>query len=93
MTVVTVNLADVALAAIVTEEGTVTPVAVVDRLTANPPPAAAELIDAVQVDDAPGAMLAGLQVRVESTGVVRAAVRAIEAVFEEPLRDAVTVAV
>ena len=76
-----VNWTDVALAAIVTEEGTVTPVAVVDTLTTNPPLAAAELIEAVHVEEAAGAMLVGLQVRFESTG----AVSGIEAVFDDPL--------
>jgi len=81
LVVVAVNWTDVVLAATVTDAGTVTPVAVVETLTAKPPVGAAELIDAVQVEEAPGAMLVGLQVRFESTG----AVRAIEAAFHDPL--------
>lgn len=89
LVVVAANWTEVVLAATVTDAGIVTPAAGVDRLTANPPVAAIELIATVQVDEAPGAMLVGLQVKVESTG----AVRAIEAVFAVPLYEAVTVAV
>jgi hypothetical protein len=81
LVVVAVNWAEVPFAATVTVAGTVTPVAVVDTLTAKPPLAAAELIDAVHVEEAPGAMLLGLHVKFERAG----AVRGIEAVFDDPL--------
>ena len=77
------------MAATVTDAGRVTPLAVVDRLTTTPPLAATELIEAVQVEEAPGAMLVGLQVRFESTG----AVRATETVLDDPLYEAITVTV
>jgi len=79
--VVAVNWTDLPLAATVTDAGTVTPVAVVDTLTAKPPVAAAELIDTVQIEEVPDAMLLGLQVKLERTG----AVRATEAAFDDPL--------
>jgi len=78
--VVAVNWTDVPLAAMVTNAGTVTPVAVVDTPTGKPRVEAGELIDAVQVDDAPAAMLFGLQVKLERTG----AVRGIETVSDDP---------
>lgn len=88
LAVVTLNPMDVAFAGTVTEAGIVTPVAAVERLTGMPLAAAVELIDTVQVEELPAVRLVGLQVRLESTG----AFRAMAAVVEEPLKEAVTIA-
>ena len=64
--VAAVKAAEVAPEAMVTDAGTVTPVAVVPRVTTEPPAGAAEVMVTVQEDEAPAATLAGLHTRLDN---------------------------
>jgi len=88
--VVTVNVPEVAPAAIVTEAGTVaTDVVPEERLTVNPPAGAAELIVTVPVEEPAPVTDVGLRLRALTVG----AVIANEAVVFTPVNVAVIVAV
>jgi len=82
--------ADVAAAGTVTEAGTVRVALVLDRVTVAPPAGAAFVKVTVQVVEALGPTLVGLQAREETrTGASRD--RLVE--VDVPLREAVSVAV
>ena len=90
MPAVAVKLADVELAATVTEAGTDKAVVLLDKATEAPPePAACDSVT-VQVVDPPELRLVALHV---SWLTVVGATREIDAVCELPLKDAVTTAV
>ena len=74
----------------VIEAGTVTPVPLVDMVTAIPVAGAAELSTAVQSADPPAVILAGAQVKPESCGVAVALPITIEADLVMPFAEALT---